>query len=143
VDLQNEKGDREMIPRGQAAPVQQGQGQGRRRSSGGSGGIPYLKIENVNFDKRTANILSARMEPDSFNKSAPDVLSLKIAFAGATYLWNLRISNPNLDILADVFGDDEQKWVGKEFLLFLETDSHTNKNQIRAEVKQEAKKRGS
>jgi hypothetical protein len=143
VDLQNEKGDQQMIPRGQAGQ-QQSQQQGRRRSSGGGGGgrLPYLKVENVNFDKRTASVLSARMEDDNFNRNAPQVLSLKIAFAGATYLWNLRINNPNLDILADSFGDDETKWVGKEFLLFLETDTHTNNNQIRAEVVKEAKKRG-
>lgn len=111
---------------------QQQQSRGRSRSNAGR--IPYLKVENVNFDHRLATVLSTRMEDDNFKPNGPQVLSVKIAFAGNTYLWTLRSNNPNLDILADAFGDDETKWVGKEFNLFLETDQHTNNNMIRAEV---------
>jgi hypothetical protein len=137
VDFQNDKENEEMINRSARndAPQQQ---QGRRQNTGrsrGSGqtGIPYLKTENVNFDKRTANIIACRVEDDAFKPGQQAVVA-KIAFAGNTYLWTIRLDNPNLDILCDAFGDDEQKWVGKDFLLFLETDEFTNKNYTRVEI---------
>ena len=87
------------------------------------GGIPYLKTENVNFDKRTAKILATKLGQDQ--KGSATVI-LKIAYAGNTYLWTLRMSNPNLVILCERFGNDEEKWVGESFMLALETDEFTN-----------------
>lgn len=125
----------EMINRNQRSDAPQ---QSRGRSSGGSskgqrGGLPYLKQENITFDKRTASIIAARTEDDNF-KPGQQAVVVKMAFAGNTYLWTLRLDNPNLDILCDAFGDDEEKWVGKEFLLFLETDTFNNKNWMRVEI---------
>lgn len=125
-----------MINRNQPASSgqQQRRGGGRER-----GGLPFLKITNVAFDKKTAKVLSTRMESDNF-KPDQEVVSVKIAYNSATYLWTLRMNNPNLDILIDAWGPEESKWIGKEFLLFLETDEHTNNSLIRAEVPAEERK---
>lgn len=128
--------NKEMINRDKRSDTPQQSGRSRNTGSkGGSnrGGLPYLKTENLNFDKRTANIIAARTEDDNF-KPGQQAVVVKIAFAGNTYLWTLRLDNPNLDILCDAFGDDEEKWPGKEFLLFLETDSFNNKNWMRVEI---------
>jgi hypothetical protein len=94
-----------------------------------SGGIPYLKIENVNFEKRIARILDVREQDSKFGKQ----VVVKIAYAAATYLWAINLTNTLLVDLCNFFTQDENKWPGREFYLYLETDDFTNKNRMKVE----------
>lgn len=100
-------------------------------------GLPFLKTENLNFDKRTAKILAVK--PGEDNRGNKQI-TLKISYAGNTYLWGLRLNNPNVKHLIDMFGNDEEKWVGESFLLALETDEFTNRNWPRAFPQMEAER---
>ena len=125
----------EMINRNQTPAAGQPQQQQRRRSSGGGSGdgIKYLTKADVSVDKRPAKILSTRVQPDNF-KPEEDVVSVKILFNGNVKLWTLRMTNPNLDTFIDAWSNDETTWLEKEFNLFLITDEHDGKTQIRAEI---------
>jgi hypothetical protein len=100
--------------------------QGARRDTGS---IPSLKLENVSFDKRTAKILAARPQDGKFGRQ----IAVKIAFAGQTYIWYVRVDSKDgswCRFLTDNFGQDESMWAGHEFLLFAEHDDFNNRNQI-------------
>lgn len=103
----------------------QSSGKGSQRTTG----LPFLRIENLNFDKRTAKILAVKQGEDSRGNKQ---VTLKVSFVGNTYLWGLRLNNPNVAHLCHIFGNDEETWVGQTFLLALETDEFTNRNWPRA-----------
>jgi hypothetical protein len=126
----------EMINRNQqtsSQPQQQQQRRGGRTGGGSSDGIKYLSKADVSIDKRPAKILSTRVQPDNF-KPEEDVVSVKILYNGNVKLWTLRMTNPNLDTFIDAWSNDESTWLEKEFNLFLITDEHDGKTQIRAEI---------
>lgn len=115
--LENQKEDDMINIAGNGGGGARPQGQRQR------GGLPFLKAENVTAEKRVAKILGTKQGEDQRGKGK---VSLKIAFAGNTYLWDLRLNNPNLATLVGLFGQHEEQWVGEQFLLGLQEDEFTN-----------------
>jgi hypothetical protein len=101
---------------------------GRRQSV--SGTIPKLTLENVSFDRKTARVIAVREVSGAYGKQ----VAIKIAYSGNTYIFYLGVSDTRVKQLCDMFGNDENKWVGREFLLFLETDDFNNRNSIHVDA---------
>lgn len=104
---------------------------------GNASSIPALKLENLSQDKRTAKILETRQVEGKYGKQ----VAVKMTYGGGTYIWYLKLNNPNLRFLVDNFGQDENAWAGNEFLIGLEHDSFNNNLQIRCSLKEKAGKR--
>lgn len=94
--------------------------------------IPTLKLENLSQDFKTANILETRQVDGKYGKQ----VAVKLTFGGGTYIWYLKLNNPNLRFLVQAFGQDETTWAGNEFMLGLEHDSFNNRLQMRCKVKE-------
>ena len=116
--------ENEMIPRSTAGQARQQQGQTRGAAASRSG-LPYMNQKNM-FDylevdiKYPAKIIDCKVNQNpSGNQSA---VVVKLAIKGKTILWGLSTSNPSLEILTEMFGDDENDWAGKEFSMWLHED---------------------
>jgi hypothetical protein len=96
-------------------------------------GYDYLKAADLTEDKKTAKILSCRLQPDNFDKSR-QLVSVKLSLNGVIKLWPVRINNPSLAVLQEAFGRNEDDWVEKRILLWSEEDEHTGKHQIAVEA---------
>lgn len=96
-----------------------------RKNSGGSARIPFLTVEHLTKQPKEAKVLSVRAMTKEWNGRASQVVSYKLAMDGHTFMWDLKLANPNLKILQDKFGLDENDHVGQKILLFLEQDEHT------------------
>jgi hypothetical protein len=104
-----------------------------RKGSGGA--ITTLALENVSFDRKSARVLAVRPNIEGkYGKQA----AIKIAYSGNTYIFYLGVSDTRLKQLIDEFGRDENKWVGREFLLYLENDEFNNRNSIHVDASVQA-----
>lgn len=122
-------------------PAATSQDNGTRNGRGGSqrAGLPYLKAENLTFEKKPAKVLAVKINEAGKNKFSDVVL--KVMYSGALYLFGLKISNPNYAILLDCWGPNDKTWIDKEFLVFLEQDEFDNRNWVRIEVPKSGKAR--
>jgi hypothetical protein len=109
----------------------EGGSSGQRRKKGA--GLRYLTADMLSTSHQLATIADARMQDDNFKPNAPQVVVVKLKFKGEFILWTLRQSNPNLDQLIDVFGDEEAAWKGREIELYIEEDDFDGKKWIRSE----------
>jgi hypothetical protein len=116
--------------------VANGGSRGRRANAG----IPFLTADKLTPEMTPVKILGARVQPDNF-KPDQNVVVVKLALKGNTYLWTLRNQNPNLDILCDTFGEDELKWIGEEIQMYVEVDDFDNKSWIRVSASKPAAKK--
>ena len=107
---------------------------GRR---GSQSSIPALKLENLSQDKRTCKVLETRQVTGTYGKQ----VAVKVTVGGGTYIWYLKMNNPNLRWLCDNFGTDETQWAGEEFMIGLEHDSFNNNLQIRCSAKEAKSKK--
>ena len=96
-----------------------------RKNAGGSARIPFLTVEHLTKQPKEATVLSVRAMTKEWNGRSSQVVSYKLAMDGHTFMWDLKLANPNLKILQDKFGLDENDHVGQKILLFLEQDEHT------------------
>lgn len=96
-----------------------------RKNTGGPARIPFLTIEHLTKQPKEAKILSVRAMTREWNGKASQVVSYKLAMDGHTFMWDLKLTNPNLKTLQNKFGLDENDHVGQKILIFLEQDEHT------------------
>jgi hypothetical protein len=100
-------------------------GTGKRESERGNTGIgsggsrkppavPFLKVEDLSKDPKTAKILAVATKDTGFND-----LIVKVAISGRSYFFGLKASNPNYEALFNAFGGDENDWIGEEFTVGL------------------------
>lgn len=128
-NIQTEGND--MIPRKQASQISDdGNNFGGRRGAKKINGYRFLSIDMLNSTQQLAEIIDAKVLPDSFRKGE-DAVVCKLKLNGEFLLWTIRNNNPNLEILGDAFGDDERKWVGKRIMLATESDDFSGRAQIR------------
>lgn len=114
-----------MIPRstvGQSRQNPQGQTRG---AAAPRTGLPYLNQKNM-FDylelniKYPARIVDCKVNPNATGNQSPVILKLSIK--GKSCLWGLSTSNPSLETLTEMFGDDENNWADKQFSMWLHED---------------------
>jgi hypothetical protein len=104
-------------------------GGGRARSTPVSGGgrakptVPFLKVEDLREEPVRAKILGVKTQDTGFND-----LIVKVAIGGRSYFFGLKASNENYEQLFNAFGDDDNKWVGEEFLVGLKYNEFHEKN---------------
>lgn len=106
-----------MLPAAGASP-----NQGKR--SNGSGGVDWLKNSHLTFDPKRAKITNVRIadENDKYNH-----VVVKIAMGGVPFLLGLKTNYSVYKSLLKEFGEDENNWIGKDIMLFFETDEITEK----------------
>jgi len=126
--------EQEMIPRSQHSNA----GNGNRGQNKKGSGLDFLTIDMLSSEKEPIKILAARTQDDTF-RPGNQLVAVKVQFKGKMLLWNLRPNNPNLDIVGDMFGDDETKWAGKSMLIFKEKDDFDNKEWMRVEADEKKK----
>jgi len=105
-------------------------GGGRAKSTTPSGGggrakptVPFLKVEDLREEPSRAKILAVKTQDAGFND-----LVVKIAVNGKSFFFGLKASNENYQTLFDAFGDDDNAWVGEEFLVGLKYNEFYEKN---------------
>lgn len=99
--------------------------------------IPALRIENLSTDFRRAKVLDVRpVHEGRFGKQ----VDVKLTQGGGTYIWYIRLNDPNLKWLVEQFGADETQWPGNEFAIGLKVDDFNNKLRIRCEVAKKGSK---
>jgi hypothetical protein len=93
---------------------------------GGNGrqGLPYLKAADASTTPTPARVMMARVQPDQFKKDM-DVVALRLQYNRRDWLYNLRQTNPCFKVLLKAWGKDEEKWAGKELLIYTEEDDFT------------------
>lgn len=128
-----------MLPR---AP-QQGGGQQRAPRSG----YTYVNEGDLSTDKVVAKILATKLNdaPLKDGQQRFSDLTLQIAFKGQTRLFGVKFFDkggaitPNYQFFLDGFGDDNNKWVGREFYLYAEREEFTGRVFPRVEPIEEKK----
>jgi hypothetical protein len=105
-------------------------GNGRARSTTPSGGggrakpsVPFLKVEDLREEPSRAKILAVKTQDAGFNDCV-----VKVAIGGKSFFFGLKASNENYQALFDAFGDDDNKWIGEEFLIGLKYNDFYEKN---------------
>lgn len=116
-------------------PQQQSSGGARPQSARRQNGLPYIKVENLSTDKAIARVLDVRIaEPAPEGSRNFSDIRIKIACKGATWLYGLKLNNPELKKLQDAFSLDENNWPGKEFYLYVEEDEFDGKLYMRVDT---------
>jgi hypothetical protein len=105
-----------------------GKSESQRGNVGGGGkrtppSVPFIKVEDLTEEPKRAKILGVTTKNAGFN----DII-VKIAISGRSYFFGLKASNANYEALFNGFGDDENKWVGGEFLIGLNWNEFYEKN---------------
>lgn len=125
-----------MLPRYQGETTTETRtpaGGGRRRERDGH---EYLKWQDLSSDWKTAKILACQPMEDNFNKGKTLVMC-KLSLDGKIRLFPLRTNNPNLEVLQNVLGVDENEWVDKKIQLRTVEHPITGAHQIEADVPEE------
>jgi len=115
---------------------QAGRGFGKKRS-----GFDYITEAELSTDKVVARILAVKENKETLREGQrrfSDVV-VKIAFKGQTWLFGMKLDSPNLAILQQNLTLDENKWIGREFYLFIESEEFSGRNYPRVEVIPEKK----
>lgn len=88
-------------------------------------GLPYLNQKNM-FEylelnvKYPVRIIDCRVNSNPTGNQSPVVV--KMTIKGKTVLWGLSVNNPSLEILTDMFGDNENDWADKPISMWLHED---------------------
>jgi hypothetical protein len=85
--------------------------------------VPFLTVEDVSEEPKTAKILGVQTQNTGFN----DVV-VKIVMGSRSYFLGLKASNPNYETLVTALGYDEKTWVGREFTIGLNWNEFYEKN---------------
>ena len=127
------KGETEMLPASTAGKPQT-QSTGNRQQSGGRSGLNYIKPANLTTDKAIAKILDVRVAepPQDGTRNFSDI-RFKIALRGVTWLYGVRLNNPELKKLQDAFGLDENNYPGKKFYMYVQEDEFDGRIYMRVE----------
>lgn len=96
-----------------------------KKTSGRSNGLPFLTNEHLSKQPKEAKILSVRVVTKEWNGKSSQAVSLRLAMEGHQFMWDLKLSNPNLATLQQQFGLEENEYVDKKILLYLEQDEHS------------------
>jgi hypothetical protein len=125
-----------MLPRYQGSTTTEeptGGGRSRGRTQQPRDGHDYLKWTHLSADPKTAKVLACRLQPDNF-KPKEQLIMTKLSLDGQTFLFPLRLNNPNLQVLQNAFGYDENEWIDKKFHVFAEEDEVTGQHRIAVEA---------
>lgn len=107
---------------------QPGGGRARSTTPNSGGGrakpnVPFLKVEDLREEPSRAKILGVKTQDAGFND-----LVLKVSIGGKSFFFGLKASNENYQTLFDAFGEDDNRWVGEEFLIGLKYNDFYEKN---------------
>ena len=130
------------IPRYQGGTVEDGPSttRGGKRAPRARDGHDFLKADDLSTDPKTAKILAVRVQPDNFNPKV-NVVMCKVTLDGHIKMWPIRLNNPNLEVLQNAFGTNENDWLDKKIQLSVEEDEFDGRHWIRAAIVGEKKKR--
>ena len=121
------------IPRASNVGPTQGGGSGGGRTRGKQQGLEYVRWDSpfLSYDKKTARILETKINvPVEGRQQFSDVV-LKISIEGKPRLYGMKADNPELEKMVEWWGDDENRWINNEFLIYLEEDSFDGKKWVR------------
>lgn len=121
-----------MLPRPGAQPQAAPATGGRRQQSG----IPYITETQLSLDKKRCRIIGVKVNDAPLKegqKRYSDVI-IKFAMGGETYLEGFKVNNPNYEKLTTAFGQDENRWLEREFFYYLEEDDFDHKLWKRVEA---------
>jgi hypothetical protein len=120
-----------------AAPTRGSRGGGRQRQGTGH---PALNLSDLTIEPKAAKILGVKVGPGTaqWNKDQT-VVTCKLSLGGQLRMWYLTVNNPNLGILQDAFGNDENDWADKKIQLFIEESEWDGKQNIRVETDEPVK----
>jgi hypothetical protein len=117
---------------GTGAPAQAGGGKSQRS------GYRYINEQDLSStEKRIFRIIDVKENTEPLRegqKRFSDVV-FKGAFRGETRLLGFKLNNPNLVIIQEELGLEENEYPGRELDLFLEMDEFTGRYWMRVEVK--------
>src|SRR5271157_34267 len=125
--------EKEMLSRAGAgaAPATAGSGKSQRA------GYRYINEQDLSAtEKRRFRIIDVKENTEPLReeqKRFSDVV-FKGAFRGETRLLGFKLSNPNLVIIQEELGLEENTYPGRELDLFLEQDEFTGRYWMRVEV---------
>ena len=123
-----EQENNKMLPR---APQTQGGGQQRAPRSG----YTYISETDLSADKHIARILATKINDGPLKEGQRRFsdMALQVAFRGQTRLFGIKffdntgLMTPNYQILIEDFGEDNDKWIGREFYLFAEKEEFSGR----------------
>ena len=115
--------ENDMLPQPGGGKTESQRGGGKQTSGRPAPTVPFLKVEDLKTDPVRAKILAVQSTNTGFN----DVI-VKVAVNGRSYFFGLKASNPNYESLFKAFGDDDNKWVGQEFMVGLNWNEFYEKN---------------
>jgi len=110
-------------PGGGKRDAERGNNGGRGNSTRKPPQVPFVRVEDLREEPSRAKILGVVTQNTGFN----DVI-VKVAINGKSYFLGLKASNPNYEALFNAFGDNENKWVGEEFMIGLNWNDFYEKN---------------
>lgn len=124
VELKEEKENLKMLPTGNDSNAG-----GRKRE----GAMRWLKVADLSTTPKEAKILMVRNNPDG---RFGGVVELKMAFEGAIVYWSIppKKGTTNWDLLLEKFGPEENEWIDKRILFYLEKNAFTDQFYIRVDV---------
>ena len=93
-------------------------------------GLPFLSAKDATHSPQPARLVTCRLERDQF-RAGQSVVKMRIDYKGQHWTYNLRTSNPNLDVLCEAWGDDETKWLNRHFEIYTEEDDVDSKVWLR------------
>jgi hypothetical protein len=103
-------------------------------------GLPFLTIDDLSADKKRAKITWAGDPSEAGNNQDWARVTVKLEFSesGMKRLWTLGETNPCMDAMVSMMGEDAERWTGKELFLFTETHPVNEQKHIRVEMAKEA-----
>lgn len=124
VELTEEKEKPKMLPTGNE-PVT-----GQRKQ----GTMRWLKNTDLSTTPKEAKILMVRLNPNSRFGGA--TVELKLAFEGAIVYWSVKPTKgtTNWDMLLEKFGPEENDWIDKRILFYLEKNAFSEQYYIRVDT---------
>lgn len=133
VENQLMQGGNYMLPK----PGAQNNGQGQQGGGGGRqrSGLPYVNESNLSLDKKRCRVLAVKLNDAPVREGQrrfSDVI-VKFAMGGDMYLLGLKTDNPNYEILCKAFGEDDNRWLEREFFMYLEEDDFDKRRWVRVE----------
>jgi hypothetical protein len=91
--------------------------------------LTYITAQDLSEDKVVAKILAVKANdaPLKEGQRRFSDVTAKIVFKGQNRLFGFKLDTPNYTICIQDFGEDEAKWVDREFYLYNEKEEFTEK----------------
>lgn len=115
--------------------------QNKSAEGAATSGLEYLGVKHLTENKESESskfkiLWAGTPEAAGVNNRFNATVAVKVERVAShqRYWWMLSDENPNLEFLLDNIGDDTEKWVGSELLLFVYIEMPSEKRYIQAET---------